>query len=198
MVHPVERRARLPAGGMSMGIDRVGPRGFPSTPAEPQAAPQDDGGFASLLPGANAPPSNAASGAAASSAASGAAPSGAASGAAPSGAASGAVSPTLSGVAWLQAGIADALGREARDKQARRHGRAMLQALGAVQLAVLGGDDGQARTALAALACAAEDRHEADDPVLQLILREIGVRAAVELARDEAAKGQFATDVSNP
>ncbi len=160
---------------MSTGVDRVGPRGFPASSSDP-SAPRDDGGFASLLPGAGAP--------------------------AP-GAASGTTPPaTLSGVAWLQAGVADALAREARDKEARRHGRAMLQALGAVQLAVLGGDDGQARCALAALACTAGGKHEADDPVLQLILREIEVRAAIELAREEgvredAAKGDWATDVSN-
>ena len=70
------------------------------------------------------------------------------------------------------------------DKEARRHGRALLQALGAIQLALLdaGHEDegGEARAQLARLAAAAAP---ADDPVLRLILREIGVRAAVELAR---------------
>jgi hypothetical protein len=170
MVHPPNGRAALPVRRMSAGIDRVGAGGFPTAPSE-ATAPRDDGGFAALLAG---------NGAVAAGPAVGAAP-----------------SATLSGVAWLQAGVADALAREARDKEARRHGRAMLQALGKVQLAVLGGDDGQARCALAALACTAGSKHEADDPVLQLILREIAVRAAVELARDEATKGDFATDVSN-
>ncbi|MEJ0049131.1 MAG: flagellar assembly protein FliX [Rhodospirillales bacterium] len=41
----------------------------------------------------------------------------------------------------------------------------------------------EARVLLARLAASAP---EADDPVLRLILREIGVRAAVELARQAA------------
>jgi hypothetical protein len=73
------------------------------------------------------------------------------------------------------------------DKEARRHGRALLQALGAIQLALLGSDlaveGGEAHAQLARLAASAP---LADDPVLRLILREIGVRAAVELARIDA------------
>ena len=73
------------------------------------------------------------------------------------------------------------------DKEARRHGRALLQALGAIQLALLGADQedegGKAHAQLARLAASAP---QADDPVLRLILREIGVRAAVELARADA------------
>jgi hypothetical protein len=65
------------------------------------------------------------------------------------------------------------------DRKARRHGRAMLQALGALQVVLLEGG-GPAAEALSHLAA---DVPEADDPVLRLILREIGVRAAVELAR---------------
>ena len=91
----------------------------------------------------------------------------------------------LGGMAWIEAGVAEALARDAQDREARRHGKAMLQALGAVQHAMLGGDDDQARSALAALANTAQDGHEADDPVLKLILREIGVRAAVALARGD-------------
>jgi hypothetical protein len=68
------------------------------------------------------------------------------------------------------------------DRQARRHARAMLQALAALQRAVLGGAPGEARAQLAALA---DQPAQADDPVLRLILREIGARAAVELARGE-------------
>jgi hypothetical protein len=68
------------------------------------------------------------------------------------------------------------------DRNARRHGRAMLQALRALQVVVL--EDGD--TAAAALSHLAADIPEADDPVLRLILREIGVRAAVELARYQA------------
>jgi hypothetical protein len=169
MVHP----RTVPA--MTMGVDRVGPRTGPAAP-DGAATPRDDNAFAAFLPPPDTPH------------------------AAPAGAPPPAA--TLSGLACLEAGIADALARQARDKQARRHGRAMLQALGAVQLALLAGDDGQARAALAALAATAIAGHEADDPVLQLILREIAVRAAVELARDDpareqAAEGHLATDVSN-
>jgi hypothetical protein len=66
------------------------------------------------------------------------------------------------------------------DRQARRHGRAMLQALGALQLAILGDGETSARSQLAALVAQAPAAH---DPVLRLILREISLRAAVELAR---------------
>jgi hypothetical protein len=69
---------------------------------------------------------------------------------------------------------------EAVDQQARRHGRAMLQAMAALQTAMLGGGEAQARAHLARLAA---QTTPADDPILRLILREIGLRAAVELAR---------------
>jgi hypothetical protein len=68
------------------------------------------------------------------------------------------------------------------DRQARGHARAMLQALAALQQAVLGGP---ADAAIAHLAELAGQPAEANDPVLRLILREIGARAAVELARFE-------------
>ena len=68
------------------------------------------------------------------------------------------------------------------DRQARRHGRAMLQALGAVQLSMLDGGGDAARAQLAAAAAQAPAAH---DPVLRLILREISLRAAVELARGD-------------
>jgi hypothetical protein len=58
----------------------------------------------------------------------------------------------------------------------------MLQALAALQLAVLGGTAAEARARLAELAA---QPAEATDPLLRLILREIGARAAVELARGE-------------
>jgi hypothetical protein len=73
------------------------------------------------------------------------------------------------------------------DRDARRHGRALLHALGAMQLALLGsGDSDEAGEATAQLARLAASEPAADDPVLRLILREIGVRAAVELARLDA------------
>lgn len=73
------------------------------------------------------------------------------------------------------------------DREARRHGRALLRALGAVQLALLvphnEDESGEARAQLARLAATAPS---ADDPALRLILREIAVRAAIELARLDA------------
>jgi hypothetical protein len=73
--------------------------------------------------------------------------------------------------------------RVGADRNARRHGRAMLRALGALQVSLLDGGGTEAQ-ALAQLAAGVP---EADDPILRLILREIGVRAAVELARRGAA-----------
>jgi hypothetical protein len=87
--------------------------------------------------------------------------------------------------ALVQAEVDDVFARQKQDRDGRRHGRAMLKALGAVQLALLGGDEGAARDALDTLAGVARDAPSGDDPVLRLILREIGVRAAVELARHE-------------
>jgi hypothetical protein len=73
------------------------------------------------------------------------------------------------------------------DREARRHGRALLRALGGVQLALLvphnEDESGEARAQLARLAATAPS---ADDPALRLILREIAVRAAIELARLDA------------
>jgi hypothetical protein len=76
-----------------------------------------------------------------------------------------------------------AMNAVAADRQARRHGRAMLRALGALQMAMLGAEGDGAERQLAALAA---EMPAADDPVLRLILREIGVRAAVALARTGA------------
>jgi hypothetical protein len=182
MVHPAPHRASsLGDGIMSIGVERLG-----SPPGLPQgidhAASHGDGGFSALLAPVPAAATNAAANAAA----------------APGAPVAAAASP-LSGVALLEAGIADALVRDARDKEARRHGRAMLQALGAVQLALLDGDGVQARSALAALATTAGDPRAAEDPVLRLIMREIAVRAAVELARSDApvgAEGAADEDVS--
>ncbi len=75
------------------------------------------------------------------------------------------------------------------DREARRHGRAMLHALAGLQRAALAGA-GQPDTAevpQAALAALMRQAPAAHDPVLRLILREIGVRAAVELARAPAS-----------
>ena len=67
-----------------------------------------------------------------------------------------------------------------RNRDAYRHGRAMLGALRALQAALLGGGTEAARATLAALAGNAA---AADDPQLAASLHDIAVRAAVELAR---------------
>ena len=158
MVHRARRHPARPGGhAMSGGIDRIRARGAP-TAGSAAPALRDDGAFASML----TPAEHVASGAEA---------------AAPA---------NLSGVAWLQANVADVFARTAQDREARRHGRALLKALAGVQRAALGGNGDQAQAALATLAETVRDEHEADDPVLRLILREIAVRAAVELARAQA------------
>ncbi len=143
-----------------MPIDRVrGPGDAPAPGPQRPAGAQDDGGFSAMLsPRAAAAASEAGA------------------------------APALSAMALVQAGVDDVFARTAQDRRARRHGRAMLQALGAVQLAMLGGDGQQARGALAKLASTAGDVIPADDPVLRLVLREIEVRAAVELARAESGQ----------
>ncbi len=88
-------------------------------------------------------------------------------------------------LAFVQAEVEDIFARQKQDREARRHGRAMLKALGGVQLALLGTDPERAREALADLATTAEDATAGDDPLLRLILREIAIRAAVELARND-------------
>jgi hypothetical protein len=144
-----------------MPIDRVrGPGEAPAPGPQRPTGAQDDGGFSAML-------SPRAPAAAASEAG---------------------AAPAMSAMALVQAGVDDVFARTAQDRRARRHGRAMLQALGAVQLAMLGGDGQQARGALAKLASTAGDVIPADDPVLRLVLREIEVRAAVELARAESGQ----------
>jgi hypothetical protein len=97
---------------------------------------------------------------------------------APAGEAAPAEAPVAARVGGLMT-YEEARDRVLADRQARRHGRAMLQALGAMQLSLLAGGD----AAVQALADLAAQVPEADDPVLRLLLQEIGVRAAVELAR---------------
>ena len=92
----------------------------------------------------------------------------------------------MNAASLVQAQVEDVFARQRQDKEARRHGMALLKALGAVQLAMLGSGDDTSQamtTAIAALAGAVRDAPPADDAVLRLILREIGIRAAVELAR---------------
>jgi hypothetical protein len=132
---------------------RIDPFTGPAAPAAPRPTPSAPG-FDALLPG-QAPD----------------APAGA-------GPATRAAAPTVLTQAAPLAEQAEA--RAVRDRAARRHGRAMLEALAGLQVAVLAGEQDTARATLADLATAAP---EAADPVLRLILNEINIRAAVELAR---------------
>ncbi len=68
-----------------------------------------------------------------------------------------------------------------RDRHARRHGRAMLDALAALQRALLGeGDDPDVLHRLAALVAHCPS---AADPALRATLSAVALRAQVELAR---------------
>ena len=69
----------------------------------------------------------------------------------------------------------------ARDRQARRHGRAMLDALARLQHALLGGGDDPA--ALDQLAALLEHCPEASDPELRATVAAVALRVHVELAR---------------
>ena len=77
------------------------------------------------------------------------------------------------------------LGQEAvQDRAARRHGGALLDALRAVQLGLLGGDGGEAAARLESLVRAAPT---AVDARLAGVQRALLVRAAVERARAAAS-----------
>ncbi len=67
-----------------------------------------------------------------------------------------------------------------QDRNARRHSRAMLDSLAALQRALLGGQGGDALESLARLVRAAPPP---TDPALAAVQRAVLVRAAVELAR---------------
>ena len=98
-------------------------------------------------------------------------------GASVTGPAAAAPTAALDGLLQLQA-FEDA---GARDRQAKRHGQALLQALGELQRALLG--EGPLDDALAKLAGLAEICPEAADPALASLVGSIMLRARVELAR---------------
>jgi hypothetical protein len=79
------------------------------------------------------------------------------------------------------------------DAQAANQGRAVLDALAGLQRAALAGSgevgEGASGAARAALAALAADLPRVADPGLDGVLRAIGQRAAVELARAELACG---------
>lgn len=72
-----------------------------------------------------------------------------------------------------------------RDARSRRRAEGLLDELAALQLGLLGGRLPRAR--LEALATLAAEPEMAADPALAALAAEIGVRAAVELARLDAA-----------
>lgn len=77
---------------------------------------------------------------------------------------------------------------DARGREARRRGRAVLAALSSLQGALLGGGDPDA--AATQLAAAISALPASADPGLHAILTAIKLRAMVELARREAEDGE--------
>lgn len=68
-----------------------------------------------------------------------------------------------------------------RDRESRHHGEATLKALGDLQLALLG--DPAQESALHRLADLAQHMPRAADPGLETLVRAVGLRARIELAR---------------
>ena len=91
---------------------------------------------------------------------------------------------SVAGMLLLQE-VADGPARngQARDRQARRHGRALLEGLSDLQRALLG--DGEDTAALDRLATLVAHCPEAADPALRATLAAVALRAKVELARRE-------------
>jgi hypothetical protein len=87
---------------------------------------------------------------------------------------------SLSGLLALQEADAPVL----RDRRAQRRGQDLLAALAALQRALLAGGD--PADVLGRLASLATDLPSAVDPRLAAVLRAIGLRARVELARDRS------------
>lgn len=99
-----------------------------------------------------------------------------------------AAAPGVAGVAMQSLlGLQEAGQDAVRDREARRHGGAILAALAALQRALLGGADAGALASLAALV---ERVPLPADPRLAEVQHALLVRAAVELARAQA--GAFA------
>ncbi len=68
-----------------------------------------------------------------------------------------------------------------RDREARRHGRDLLEALAALQRALLSGDAGEAT--LGRLGALLRSMPDAADPALGAVLRSVALRVRLELAR---------------
>ena len=71
--------------------------------------------------------------------------------------------------------------RRGRDREARRRGVALLDALGELQHALLGSED--AGATLDRIVTLLSSMPQADDPALAAIVRSIEVRATVEVCR---------------
>ena len=78
--------------------------------------------------------------------------------------------------------LQEAEAEAARDRNARRHGKALLEALAELQRALLAGGDEEG-PALQCLAALAADPPDAASPGLAGVLRALSLRAEVELAR---------------
>jgi hypothetical protein len=87
--------------------------------------------------------------------------------------------------AGQQAGV-----EAARDREARRHGSAMLDALAMLQRSMLGGQDRQGVESLQSLARLVQATPPPSDPALAAVQRALLVRVAVELARQRGAATQ--------
>ncbi len=83
----------------------------------------------------------------------------------------------------LQETAAAAQDPAARDREARRHGRDLLEELAALQKALLSGGDGAGEGALGRLVALLRSMPAAADPGLDGVLRSVGLRARLELAR---------------
>ncbi|MGI4977037.1 MAG: flagellar assembly protein FliX [Janthinobacterium lividum] len=70
-----------------------------------------------------------------------------------------------------------------RDREARRHGRDLLEELAALQKALLAGGDEAGQGALGRLVALLRSMPAAADPGLDGVLRSVGLRARLELAR---------------
>lgn len=70
-----------------------------------------------------------------------------------------------------------------RDREARRHGRDLLEELAALQRALLVGGDEAGECALGRLVALLRSMPAAADPGLDGVLRSVGLRARLELAR---------------
>jgi hypothetical protein len=89
-----------------------------------------------------------------------------------------------------QAGQSVGRSAEVADREARRHGRDMLEALAALQRALL--DEVDPALSLVRLAALAETQAPADDPALASIVSAIRLRARLELLRRTRDAGEAA------